>query len=241
MEDPTTIALNLTFFGTLGVAFVMFIGLFLVFVATLVMAGLGRLVAVMVMALFGRRPAAATNIPALLPVGIAAGQDSPSDDAPHVTAGPEAPARPARRTFGLGRLLARGGSRTKPDVVAEQRPPTGHPRRDSHALSEDWAAAVALADARAAERAKAEAAPEVKVTVRDLPSPDVPAEDVQAVAPLVESATDQHAIVQAVPRAFEKPPGPGRTAMLDTGSLVSVAGRPAALKGMLPVERRRAG
>ena len=30
MEDPTTIALNLTFFGTLGVAFVMFLGLFIV-------------------------------------------------------------------------------------------------------------------------------------------------------------------------------------------------------------------
>ena len=50
MEDPTTIALNLTFLGTLGVALVMFFGLFLVFVATLVIAGLGRLVAVTIMA-----------------------------------------------------------------------------------------------------------------------------------------------------------------------------------------------
>ena len=56
MDDPTTIALNLTFFGTLGVAFVMFVGLFLVFVATLLIAGLGRLVGVAVMALFGRQP-----------------------------------------------------------------------------------------------------------------------------------------------------------------------------------------
>lgn len=45
MEDPTTIALNLTFFGTLGVAFAMFIGLFAVFVLTLVIAGVGRLAA----------------------------------------------------------------------------------------------------------------------------------------------------------------------------------------------------
>ncbi|MDQ0848524.1 putative lipid-binding transport protein (Tim44 family) [Arthrobacter sp. B3I9] len=45
MQDPTTIALNLTFFGTLGVAFAMFIGLFAVFVLTLVIAGVGRLVA----------------------------------------------------------------------------------------------------------------------------------------------------------------------------------------------------
>lgn len=51
MGDPTTIALNLTFFGTLAVALVMFFGLFLVFVATLVIAGLGRLTAVTVMAL----------------------------------------------------------------------------------------------------------------------------------------------------------------------------------------------
>jgi len=59
MEDPTTIALNLTFFGTLGVAFFMFVGLFLVFAATLVIAGIGRLAAVVVMAIArvpGRHP-----------------------------------------------------------------------------------------------------------------------------------------------------------------------------------------
>lgn len=50
MEDPTTIALNLTFLGTLAVAMVMFFGLFLALVATLVIAGLGRLVAVIIMA-----------------------------------------------------------------------------------------------------------------------------------------------------------------------------------------------
>jgi hypothetical protein len=53
VEDPTTIALNLTFFGTLGVAFVMFLGLVAVFVATLVMAGIGRLAAITIMAIGG--------------------------------------------------------------------------------------------------------------------------------------------------------------------------------------------
>ena len=53
MEDPTTIALNLTFFGTLGVAFLMFLGLFMVFAATLVIAGIGRLAAVVVLAVAG--------------------------------------------------------------------------------------------------------------------------------------------------------------------------------------------
>jgi hypothetical protein len=56
VEDPTTIALNLTFFGTLGVAFLMFIGLCISVMLTLVIAGLGRLVALIVMALFGRLP-----------------------------------------------------------------------------------------------------------------------------------------------------------------------------------------
>lgn len=77
--------------------------------------------------------------------------------------------------------------------------------------------------------------------MRDLPSPDAPVEDVSAVAPLVESATDQHATVKAIPRSFEKPPAPGRMAMLDTGSLVSLAGHPGALKGIPPAEHRRAG
>ncbi len=59
MGDPTLVALHLTFFGTLAVAFVMFLGLFVVFVATLVFAGLGRLVAMALMGvaeLFGFSP-----------------------------------------------------------------------------------------------------------------------------------------------------------------------------------------
>lgn len=51
MGDPTTAALYLTFFGTLGVAFVMFLGLVAVFVTTLVIAGIGRLAAVAVFAI----------------------------------------------------------------------------------------------------------------------------------------------------------------------------------------------
>lgn len=211
MEDPTTIALNLTFFGTLGVAFVMFIGLFLVFVATLLIAGLGRLVGVTVMTLFGRRPAKSE---------------------------PRArPARAPRRTFNLKRAWAPSSLKAALEDAARKRTA----RKEAPALSEDWAEAVARADARAAARAKAEAAPEVKVTVRDLPSPDAPVEDVRSVAPLVESATDQHAAVRAIPRSFEKPPGPGRMAMLDTGSLVSLAGHPAALRDTPPAEQRRAG
>jgi hypothetical protein len=214
MEDPNTIALNLTFFGTLGVAFVMFIGLFLVFVATLLIAGIGRLVGVSVMALFRR---------------------------PGKTSGTDTPARAPRRTFNLKTARAPSSLRAKLRTAREEAAQKRAARREAPALSEDWAAAVARADARAAARARAAAAPEVKVTVRDLPSPDAPVEEVRAVAPLVQSATDQHATVRAIPRSFEKPPGPGPLAMLDTGSLVSLAGHPPALRGTLPVEQRRAG
>ena len=56
MEDPATIALNLTFFGTVFVALVMFLGLFIAFIVMLVLAGVGRLLALVLMALFGRLP-----------------------------------------------------------------------------------------------------------------------------------------------------------------------------------------
>jgi hypothetical protein len=244
MEDPNTIALNLTFFGTLGVAFVMFIGLFLVFVATLLMAGFGRLVGVTLMALFGRRPARSAA-DSLFP--LPAGVETAYDDAPRLEPDPAAPAGELRGPRGWKKILAPAAIKPKLRSVVEHTPLVGAVRKDAPALAEDWAAAVALADARAEARAKAEAAPEVKVSVRDLPSPDVPVEDVKEVAPLVESATEHNAVIRAVPRSFEKPTGPGPRDMLDTGSLVSLSGH-AALKGKLPTdkgklptERRRAG
>ena len=199
MEDPTTIALNLTFLGTLGVAVVMFFGLFLVFVATLVIAGLGRLAAVTIMAV-GRgllrtrgrtaRPAATVQ------------QDRPAR-AIGITQDPRPP------------KAAKQAKPAKPEKPAKKEP----------ALSPDWAAAVAQADARAAARARAEAAPAVKVSVRELPSPTAPARDLKAVAPLVESATDRNGQLGTVPPAFRKAPMPAAKSLLDTGSLVSLPGR----------------
>lgn len=186
MEDPTTIVLNLTFFGTLTVALVMFFGLFLVFVATLVIAGLGRLAAVTVMAVGG----------------------------------------------GLFRTARRTAETVQRDHPV--RAPGATPAITEPALSPDWAAAVAQADARAAARAKAEAAPAVKVSVRDLPSPTAPAQDVAAVAPLVESATDRNGQLGTVPPAFKKVPMPPAKSLLDTGSLVSLHGR-------LPLPRKPLG
>ena len=74
-------------------------------------------------------------------------------------------------------------------------------------------------------RAKAEAAPAVKVSVRELPSPTAPARDVAAVAPLVESATDRNGQLGIVPPAFKKAVMPAAKSLLDTGSLVSLPGR----------------
>ena len=206
MEDPTTIALNLTFLGTLAVALVMFFGLFLVFVATLVMAGLGRLAAVTVMAV-GR---------GLFRTARTAG--TVQRDRPVRTPGATQEARPPKAVQPPAKA-ARPANAPKPARPAK-------PAKPEPALSPDWAAAVAQADARAAARAKAEAAPEVKVSVRELPSPTAPAQDVAAVAPLVESATDRNGQLGTVPPAFKKAPMPAAKSVLDTGSLVSLHGRP---------------
>ena len=109
--------------------------------------------------------------------------------------------------------------------AAKPAKPEAKPAKKEPALSPDWAAAVAQADARAAARAKAEAAPAVKVSVRELPSPTAPARDVEAVAPLVESATDRNGQLGTVPPAFRKAPMPAAKSLLDTGSLVSLPGR----------------
>lgn len=206
MEDPTTIALNLTFLGTLAVALVMFFGLFLVFVATLVIAGVGRLVGVTVMAV-GRglfRTARSTA-------------ETVQRDRPVRTPGATQEGRPPKAVQPA--KAAKPAKAPKPARPAK-------PAKTEPALSPDWAAAVAQADARAAARAKAEAAPAVKVSVRELPSPTAPAQDVAAVAPLVESATDRNGQLGTVPPAFKKAPMPAAKSMLDTGSLVSLHGRP---------------
>jgi hypothetical protein len=293
--DSTTIALNLTFFGTLGLAFLMFLGLFLLVVATLVLAGVGRLMALTVMALFGRRPRNET-----LPlVHLTGGNGLPSDAAGATHddgAAAPASARPPR----AGLLRVKGGAlkaktssalstaRTNTQAVFSSAGATGsaataallaprdwrqamrngrdlmkpselrprfqeavqhHPlltaaRREPPLLAEDWAAAVAEADARAMARARA-AAPEIKVSVRELPAPSVPAAKVEAVAPLVESALHREVPERApagrdgrgVARSFTKPPAPAPLSPLDTGSLVSLSGQVKGLKGKLPADR----
>ena len=119
MEDPTTIALNLTFLGTLGVALVMFFGLFLVFVATLVIAGLGRLAAVTIMAV-GRglmRTAGRADSPAeafqqdrpARAVGTTQNARPPKAAKPVKAAKPAKPAKPLRDGLELLSVAKEGG------------------------------------------------------------------------------------------------------------------------------------
>ncbi|MFH5878980.1 hypothetical protein [Arthrobacter sp. NA-172] len=56
MGDPTTFGLYLTFFGTLGLALLMFLALGFLMIATLVLAGVGRLVSIILMAMVGIFP-----------------------------------------------------------------------------------------------------------------------------------------------------------------------------------------
>jgi hypothetical protein len=118
-------------------------------------------------------------------------------------------------------------------------------RKEPPVLAEDWAAAVAEADARAMARARA-AAPEIKISVRDLPDPSIPAAQVQAVAPLVASALHQdnpgrHNPSRENPaleaRSFTKPPAPAPLSLLDSGPLVPLAGHANVLKAKLPADR----
>jgi hypothetical protein len=239
--DSTTIALNLTFFGTLGLAFLMFFGLFLLVVATLVLAGVGRLVALTVMALLGRLPRNET-----LPLVRLTGQPGSASPAPAAgTAAGHDGAAVATVTAPRDwrRLLRDSRTALKPSVLkprfryaVEHHPLLAAARREPPVLAEDWATAVAEADARAIARARA-AVPEIKISVRDLPDPGVPADRVQAVAPLVESALHQDHPARDVPRSFKKPSVPGPLSPLDTGSLVSLSSHAKVLKGKLPADR----
>ncbi|MFE4195785.1 hypothetical protein ACFRJ9_07965 [Paenarthrobacter sp. NPDC056912] len=80
MEDPTTLAINLTYLGTLGLAALMFLGLGLIIIITLVVAGVGRLVSIVLLALVGIFPKKDTTPivhlpprPARVPVPVSAG------------------------------------------------------------------------------------------------------------------------------------------------------------------------
>lgn len=233
MGNPDTLILNLTFLGTVGVAFLMFLVLFLLGVITLVLAGLGRLAAVLLLALFGRGTGN-ESLPLVRLTGPAGSQPGTASDG---GAGATSAARRPRAGL-LVRAFRRRPEKTPRDwrtalkpahvksslrTAVEHHPALAAARREPPVLAEDWAAAVADADARAKARARA-ATPQIKLSVRDLPDPKVPAEKVAEVAPLVESALDNSRPSHELPRSFKKPQVPHPLAPLDTGSLVSLSG-----------------
>lgn len=200
MDDPTTIALNLTFFGTLGVAFVMFICMFILVVATLVIAGVGRLAVLIVMALFGRFPGNDTVEVVRLPVGTQSSTGAAPAEAPEARQErqarqerpaklpkPRRPAREPRPPRDWKRLLSRAGLEESLRTAVVHHPLLAAARPVPPVLAKDWAAAVAAADARAVARARA-AVPEIKVASPDRGGRGVAADGVVKVAPLVESA-----------------------------------------------------
>ena len=209
MEDPTTLAINLTYLGTLGLALLMFLGLGLIVIITLVVAGVGRLVSVILLALIGVFPKKDTTPIVHLParpgyvpepvVGADAVDGAAEESAPvaaPVAAAPPAtaPAAPKRDLLGVTRRRISGASAAvkdgawkskvdprklpKPAEVksAVEHQTAHHPivvaaAKEPPVLSKDWADAVAEADRREAERAKAQQPPPIKVTVRDLDEP----------------------------------------------------------------------
>ena len=209
MEHPDTLVLNLTFLGTVGVALMMFGVLFLLGVITLVLAGLGRLAAIVLMVLFGRVP----------------GRTGSERFANRATSQAE-PRKPLRERAAA---LKPGRLKESLRTAVVRHPKLAAARPEPPVLAEDWASAVAQADKRAEARARAER-PEIKLSVRDLPDPAVPADKVSEVAPLVESALHNHRPPHEMPRSFKKPQPLHPVPPLDTGSLVSLAGPQQVLK-----------
>lgn len=96
MEDPTTLTLNLTYLGTLGVAGFMFLLLGFLVVITLVIAGIARLVSIILLAMVGVFPKRDTvpivhlpPTPSWFPDPDSADPDSPDPDSAPGVGGPE--------------------------------------------------------------------------------------------------------------------------------------------------------
>ena len=95
MEDPTTLAINLTYLGTLGMAVLMFLGLGLVIIITLVVAGVGRLLSIILLAMVGIFPKKDTTPivhlprrPVRGPVEVSPGVVLPAEVAAEMVASP---------------------------------------------------------------------------------------------------------------------------------------------------------
>lgn len=198
MEDPTTLAINLTYLGTLGLAVLMFLGLGLIIIITLVVAGVGRLVSVVLLALIGIFPKKETTPivhlppqPARVPVPASSGVgasapsvESPLDDLAYLETGSTAQDAAPVATAAVG---APAATAAKAVPAAPKDLPVA-PKRDL------------LGDARrrlsSASAAVKGGAWKTKVDPRNLPKP-------AEVKSVVEHQTAHHPIVVA---ATKEPP-----------------------------------
>jgi hypothetical protein len=112
VEDPTTLGLNLTFFGTLGLALLMFLALGFLMVVTLVLAGVAKLVSIILLAMFGIFPKRDAMPVVHLPPRPRRAPAPPSDSEESMTAedgllgtGPIVPGKPRPGIVGTARLL----------------------------------------------------------------------------------------------------------------------------------------
>jgi hypothetical protein len=115
VEDPTTLALNLTFFGTLGLASIMFLVLGFLMVVTLVLAGVAKLLSIILLAMVGIFPKRDTvpvvhlpprprRVPALAESG-----ESTTAEAGSLGTDPVVPEKPRLGVLGTTRLVWSAG------------------------------------------------------------------------------------------------------------------------------------
>jgi hypothetical protein len=177
VEDPTTLAINLTYLGTLGLAVLMFLGLGLIVIITLVIAGVGRLVSIILLAMVGIFPKKATIPIVHLPQHPAPVPDPAAADdefAPTAVTAPDAAvAAPAAAALTAPAAAVAAPAAPKRDLLGGAR------RRLSGATS-----------------ALKEGAWKAKVDPRNLPKP-------AEVKSVVEHQTAHHPIVVA---AAKEPP-----------------------------------
>lgn|GEM_PF-1310538 len=180
MEDPTTLAINLTYFGTLGLAVLMFLGLVVVVIITLVIAGVGRLLSIILLAMVGIFPKKANTPIVHLPQHPSR---APDPEAAAQNLVQPAEAEPA--FLSAGPAAQAGVPETSGAVVAE---PAAAPKRDLLG-----GARRRLAGASSALK---DGAWKAKVDPRNLPKP-------AEVKSVVEHQTAHHPIVVA---AAKEPP-----------------------------------
>ncbi len=203
MEDPTTLGLNLTFFGTLGVALLMSIALGLLIVVTLVLAGVAKLVWIILLAMVGIFPKRRHAEPVVhlpprprrTPSPLADSEESATAE-DLLDAGPLVPRKSRPGIIATVRLLwsavrnvpwkslvnprtwprpaqVKAGITAAATTQAKEHPFVVAVKQDPLAMNSEWAAAVAEADARAAAR-EAERAQEAGASDTEPPASGEP-------------------------------------------------------------------